>query len=142
MSSGRLPPEVRRRVAKVSNYRCGYCLTSQRVVGPLLKIDHIIPEARGGSVDESNLWLACPLCNGAKADRLHGVDPSTGETIRLFNPRTDDWAEHFEWQFGGTVIAGLTAIGRSTVHALKLNRPDVVAARELWVLAGWHPPRE
>jgi hypothetical protein len=32
--------------------------------------------------------------------------------------------------------------GRATVDALKLNNPEIVAARVLWVGAGWHPPAE
>ena len=43
------------RVAVAARFRCGYCLTSQRIIGPLLEIDHIIPEARGGTSDEENL---------------------------------------------------------------------------------------
>jgi hypothetical protein len=34
----------------------------------------------------------------------------------------------------------LTATGRATIAALRLNNPETVAARSLWVQAGWHPP--
>jgi 5-methylcytosine-specific restriction endonuclease McrA len=37
-----------------------------------LEIEHIIPLARGGSDDEGNLWLACPICNGHKSDKIDG----------------------------------------------------------------------
>ncbi len=60
---------LRQRVAEASRFRCGYCLTSQRVIGPFLEIDHIIPISRGGTSDETNLFLACPMCNGRKANR-------------------------------------------------------------------------
>ncbi len=140
MSAGRIPATVRRRVAAEAQYRCGYCHTSQAVVGPLLEIDHLVPESRGGSSDASNLWLACPLCNGAKADRLEAIDPIGGVPVRLFNPRLDRWSEHFEWSAEGTMIKGVTAIGRATVMALKLNALSQVEVRRLWVEAGWHPP--
>jgi hypothetical protein len=106
----------------------------------LLEIDHLVPEAHGGTSHERNLWLACPLCNGHKADPVDAVDPHTGTVVRLFNPRQDQWSEHFQWIEGGTTIAGTSAIGRATVVALQMNDPDIVAARRLWVIAGWHPP--
>jgi hypothetical protein len=110
------------------------------VIGPLLEIDHILPQAQGGTHEESNLTLACPMCNSHKADRLTAIDPETGETTSLVNPRTEVWQEHFMWIEGGVSILGKTAKGRATVAALNMNHPDVVLARRLWVSAGWHPP--
>jgi hypothetical protein len=60
----------------------------------------------------------------------------------LFNPRRQLWREHFVWSGDGTQIIGLTACGRATVLALKMNNDDIVAARRLWVSVGWHPPAE
>lgn len=142
MSSHYIPKPVRHSVAKAANYRCGYCLTPQSIVGPLLEIDHIIPEALGGTADEDNLWLACPTCNGAKSDRIQAIDPESGENVSFFNPRLDSWTEHFIWLNEGAVIAGLTPKGRATVTALNMNHPDIVAARQLWVTVGWHPPAD
>lgn len=140
MKARRVPKAVRRRVAEAAGYRCGYCLTSQEIVGPLLEIDHLMPEALGGSSDESNLWLACPHCNGAKAARIEGIDPQTGQAAPLFNPRLEQWADHFIWSDGGALIEGLTPVGRATVESLKMNHPDIVATRRLWMEVGWHPP--
>jgi hypothetical protein len=67
-----------------------------------------------------NLAWACPRCNGAKHGKTSWPDPATGETCRLFNPRTDDWREHFVESPSGD-ITGLTAIGRATVEALEFN---------------------
>ncbi len=61
-------------------------------------------------------------------------------TNRIFNPRTDVWAEHFRWHEDNTLILGVTPVGRASVRRLQMNRPAVVAARVLWVQAGWHPP--
>ncbi|MFN2219805.1 MAG: HNH endonuclease, partial [Anaerolineae bacterium] len=69
-----------------------------------------------------------------------GADTDTGRLAALFNPRTQHWSEHFAWSQEGTRILGLTASGRATVEALRLNNPNIVLARRLWVLAGWHPP--
>jgi hypothetical protein len=137
-----IPAALRRAVAESARYRCGYCLTSQRIVGPLLELDHIIPEACGGSSDETNLTLACPLCNSHKGDRMEAMDPETQSIVALFNPRNERWSDHFEWGAGGTMVQGRSANGRATVVALAMNHPDMIACRRLWVLAGWHPPLE
>jgi hypothetical protein len=99
-----------------------------------------MPEARGGTSDEENLWLACPMCNSHKSDRIDALDPETGVTVPIFNPRQEQWDSHFEWIEGRTVIRGKTPVGCATVAALQMNHPDVVAARRLWVEVGWHPP--
>jgi len=99
-----------------------------------------MPEARGGSSDEENLTLACPLCNGHKADKIDAIDPQTQQIVALFHPRMDNWSDHFEWTEEFTIILGKTPIGRATVDALAVNQPDMVITRRLWVIAGWHPP--
>lgn len=106
-----------------------------------LEIEHILPLARGGSNEESNLWLACPLCNRYKADKTVAPDPATGELTPLFNPRTQRWSEHFRWIDNGLRIEGLTPTGRATVALLHLaDDPDALEVRSYWILAGWHPP--
>jgi HNH endonuclease len=129
------------RVREAAQHRCGYCLSPQHLVMARLEIEHIVPLAKQGSNDESNLWLACPICNRYKGDRTMAIDPMTGTPAILFNPRTQVWAEHFCWRDGGLKIAGLTATGRATVAALRLSDdPDVLTVRSYWILAGWHPP--
>ena len=106
-----------------------------------LEIEHIIPLAQGGTNVETNLWLACPLCNSYKSDKTTGIDPATGQTKPLFNPRTQRWSEHFRWSEDGIRIIGLTPTGRATVTVLQFNdNPYALAVRANWVLAGWHPP--
>ncbi len=65
-----VPIEIDRRVRNSARNRCGYCLSPQYLVMARLEIEHIIPISKGGSNDESNLWLACPLCNGYKSSRV------------------------------------------------------------------------
>ncbi len=108
-----------------------------------LKIEPIVPLSKGGSSDEINLWLACPICNGHKSDKISGIDPLTHEDAQLFNPREQSWFENFRWSEDGLRIIGLTPIGRATVNALHLSDdPDALLVRSYWVLAGWHPPHE
>ncbi len=135
--------EIERRVRTDARNRCGYCLSPQRLVMARLEIEHIIPISKNGSNDESNLWLACPLCNRYKSDKTTGVDPETSETVRLFNPRTQIWFEHFSWSEDGLRIVGKTPTGRATVAVLHLSDDaDALEVRSYWVLAGWHPPED
>jgi hypothetical protein len=133
---------LRERVAAAARHRCGYCLTAEAVAGLPMEVDHIVPEALGGLTVEDNLWLACQPCNGHKSKRVSGTDPLTGKLARLFDPRRQNWADHFAWDEGGIRVVGLTPTGRATVAALQLNRVVLVAARKIWVAAGWHPPRD
>lgn len=106
-----------------------------------LEVEHIIPLSMGGKTEETNLWLACPLCNRYKGSKTAAVDPQTGEEALLFNPRQQVWQQHFQWSEDGLRIIGLTAVGRATVAALHLDDdPDALLVRSFWVLAGWHPP--
>src|SRR4051812_5802179 len=87
MSRPHIPSELDRQVRAVAGDRCGYCLSPQYLVMARLQIEHIRPRAHGGTDDESNLWLSCPICNGHKSDKVEAVDPDTGTTVTLFNPR-------------------------------------------------------
>ncbi|MEC4985133.1 MAG: HNH endonuclease signature motif containing protein [Oscillatoria sp. PMC 1068.18] len=138
-----IPVEVTRRVRAAARNRCGYCLSPQHLVMARLEIEHIIPISKQGSNQESNLWLACPLCNSYKSDKTEAIDPETGNTVAIFNPRTQVWSDHFQWSDDSLRIIGRTAIGRATVAALHLSDdPDALEVRSYWVLAGWHPPKD
>lgn len=143
MSRPYIPVDVERRIRTAARDRCGYCLSPQHLVMARLQMEHIVPLSKGGSNDESNLWLACPLCNAFKASKIDALDPSTSTVVPLFNPRTQVWAEHFEWTADGLRIVGKTPVGRATVLALRLDSdPDAIAVRSYWVAAGWHPPQD
>jgi hypothetical protein len=140
MTSDYVPKSLRERVAEQARHRCGYCLSSEEIVGLSMELDHLIPQALGGPTLEENLWLACSACNAFKGQRISARDPESGKTVRLFNPREQNWEEHFHWVDSGSRIAGRTAVGRATTKTLRLNRPLIVKARRSWVAAGWHPP--
>jgi 5-methylcytosine-specific restriction endonuclease McrA len=137
-----IPSAVRQHVAAEARQRCGYCQTQELVIGMPLEIEHIIPEALGGSSEVANLWLACPRCNRYKGVQTHAIDAQTGQWVPLFNPRVESWIEHFIWEQHGCIIGGLTAVGRATISALQMNNSYIVRARHLWVLTGVHPPEE
>ena len=134
--------DVKQRVRRQADDRCGYCLSPQKLVLGWLELEHIIPSARGGSDFEENLWLACRLCNHFKSDQQDAPDPETGKRVALYNPRQQQWNEHFAWSADGVNIVGTTPCGRATVLALQMNFWIAVQVRRQWVAAGWHPPGE
>lgn len=143
MSERPSSPEARREhIRQQAGDRCGYCLSHQDYVPWVLEIEHIVPVSRGGSDEESNLWLACHTCNLYKGAKTHGLDPLTGRRVHLFNPRRQRWARHFRWSDDGTQIVGRTVCGRATAVALNLNNLIAVTVRRNWVAAGWHPPTD
>jgi hypothetical protein len=148
MSRPYIPVEIERRVRDHARHRCGYCLSPQALVMARLEVEHIVRRSHvapddSTADDETNLWLACPICNGHKSDKTSCIDPETGEEVTLFNPRTQRWSEHFRWSEDGIREIGLTPTGRATVIALHLaDDPDALRVRANWVSAGWHPPKE
>lgn len=135
-----LSKRVRELVRHRAGDRCEYCLSHQNYVMGRLQIDHWLPVSRGGTDDENNLCLACELCNQHKWTKMEVVDPVSGKSCPLFNPRTQGWSEHFGWSEAGSEVVGLTACGRGTIEALLMNSPLAVTVRRNWVRAGWHPP--
>ena len=138
----RLSPTLRREVARRARYSCSYCRSREQIVGAAFTVDHIIPQALGGSDEIANLCFACWDCNRLKHVHITGIDPVSGERVALFDPNNQSWTEHFQGEHDGRFVAGLTATGRATVERLPLNRPILVRARTQWIRAGWHPPDE
>ena len=133
-----IPVSLRRLVIQRAGDRCEYCGLSQAGQAATFHIDHIIPVVAGGATTAENLALACVSCSLRKGARQTIEDPQTGEIVPVFNPRQQVWKEHFQWN--GVQVVGLTATGRSTIDALKLNRAIMLAIRAEEELLGRHPP--
>lgn len=132
--------ELRRQVRQRFAECCAYCRTAEALTVVTFEIEHIVPSSAGGHTAFENLCLACPTCNRHKADRTSAIDPVTGEVVNLFHPHQDNWRDHFAWSADGSEIVPLTASGRATVHALRMNRPQLTRTRRLWVALHEHPP--
>ena len=140
-----MPPadkELRRRVEERAARHCEYCRSPLQYSPASFSLDHVIPLARGGTTEPSNLALACQGCNSRKHAKVTARDPVSGATVPLFNPRRARWSEHFSWSPDTTTVIGLSPSGRATVEALRLNREGLVAQRRLLFEAGEHPPAE
>lgn len=140
MSSGRVPRALAELVRSRADARCEYCRVSEWLSGQVCHIDHIVPVVHGGETVAGNLCLACAACNSAKLDKTEAIDPVTLEIVPLFNPRTQEWSEHFHWSEDGIYVVGNTVSGRATVEALHMNRSLALAARTVWRSVGVHPP--
>ena len=127
-----MPHRLHPIVAARARHRCEYCLAPERVSNLEFEVEHVVPLAAGGSGDLENLALACRACNVRKSHAVAAVDLLTGERVRLFNPRLDDWAEHYRLLLDGK-IEGRTRVGRATVGRLAMNREQAVRARLLWL---------
>ncbi len=128
--SEHIPAALRRTVCQRAADCCEYCHFPQNSQEAAFHIDHILPLADGGTTTVDNLALACVTCSLAKAARTVAEDPDTERLARLFHPRRDPWNRHFEWAENWHLI-GLTATGRATIRALRMNRPKVIRIRRL-----------
>lgn len=132
------PPEpLREVVIRRAGNRCEYCqLPAQFQVGGF-EVDHILPRSRGGPTTEANTALACPHCNARKWAYTTGDDPVSGQSVALFHPRTQCWADHFQWTLEPPyVLVGRSAQGRATVARLQMNHPDLVSIRRFLATLG------
>ena len=119
---------LRRLVGTRAGQRCEYCHIEQRQAPfALFHVDHVLSRQHGGNDEPENLALACHHCNLHKGPNLAGIDPETGQLIQLYNPREEAWDKHFALQ--GTLVVGLTPIGRTTVRVLAMNAPDRMQLR-------------
>ena len=124
--------QLRHAVARRAKGRCEYCRASESQTGQEGVVDHVTPKSQGGANELDNLCLSCGWCNSFKQAQVEGCDELTHRRVRLFHPRRDRWSKHFRWTRARTEIVPLTSIGRVTVTVLRLNRPKLVLARELW----------
>jgi hypothetical protein len=128
MSRDDVPLSFERRVRLRAGQRCEYCRMPQAGQEATFHIDHVKPRRDGGPTILENLALACVSCSLRKGARTQGRDPLTGDTASVFNPRTDDWDDHFTLT-EDFLIVGRTPAGRTSVEMLRMNRPAAVEIR-------------
>lgn len=139
--SAYIPVGLQRQVRDRFTNCCAYCRTSEALTVTTFEFEHITPRSAGGESILENLCLSCPSCNRYKAQRQTAIDPLTETMVSLFHPQLEAWTDHFAWSEDNTEIIGLTAIGRATILALKMNRPQMIRVRRMWVKMGEHPPK-
>lgn len=117
--------KLREAVRLVYDFRCGYCGTHENEVGSELDIDHFRPLSADGNDELSNLVYCCPACNRNKSDYW-----PEDEARRLLHPQQNEWVLHLRQAEDGQ-LAALTERGAFHLQRLRLNRPQLIAARLL-----------
>lgn len=117
---------------------CEYCLVHNDHSFWGCEVDHIISLKHGGSYGLHNLAYACQACNRSKGTDIGSIAPRSGTFVRLFNPRSDRWSDHFRLDLD-TYILGVTEIGKVTARVLDLNSRYRVEEREMLHDVGLYP---
>jgi hypothetical protein len=128
----------RQKVIERSADCCEYCQLPQQLDIQPFQLDHIRAQKHDGPTSLSNLAWSCLPCNSYKGSDASAYDPDTDQLVPLFNPRTQRWDEHFEWN--GPKLVGKTAVGRATIVLLRINNADRVEHRRVLIAAGLSPP--
>lgn len=128
---------IRRLVVARAGNRCEYCRVLDYLTGFESHIEHVIAVQHGGSNVISNLAYACAYCNWKKGPNIGTILFLGGDLIPLFNPRTQNWFDHFEVNQGE--IKSVTTIGEATAKLLDFNEPARIEARFEMMLAGCYP---
>jgi len=123
-------------VASRARKRCEYCLIPDDRAGFPHEVDHIVSRKYGGSPEPDSLAYCCMVCNRNKGSDIASRAQS-GRLVRLFNPRTDAWSDHF--LLNGSVIEPRTSIGEVTARLLRLNAAERVTERRLLQSLGRYP---
>ena len=135
---------TRKLVRQRADGRCEYCHADERWQFIRFTIDHVRPQSAGGGDEPKNLALACRNCNERRGNRCESADPTSGQTVVVFDPREQIWADHFAWDVDRLQILGLTPTGRATIALLDLNDDRhgdvVIRVRQRDLKDGYHPP--
>lgn len=135
-----IPATLREPVVRRAGGRCEYCRLPQETQVATFPVDHVFPSVLGGETSLENLALACPRCNARKWMHTQAEDPLSGELVPFFNPRTQDWHEHFRWREEDQAwIEGTSPTGRATAAWLHLNSSQHVLVRRWLLKIGLHP---
>jgi hypothetical protein len=121
--------KLRAEVTRRAGQRCEYCLVHEDDAGFPHQVDHIVSRKHSGASTLDNLAYACVICNRYKGSDIASIDPRTGETVRLFDPRRDRWEEHF--RLDGALIEPISDIGWATVQLLRINALERISERRL-----------
>ena len=117
---------IREQVRQRAQCTCEFCGGTEIDAGGMLTIDHFRPCSKEGSDELENLIYACITCNQYKQDYW----PRTETAPTLWNPRQESASQHFVEQEDGQLTA-LTPIGIFTIKRLRLNRSQLIAARQI-----------
>ncbi len=123
-------------VAARAGHQCEYCHAPEAVFNFRFEVEHIVPRIRQGEDADHNLALSCRACNVRKASSVDHADPLSRTVVPLYNPRRDEWNEHFRLDGDTGNLEGRTPVGRATITCLGMNSPTQQTAHQLWLRLG------
>lgn len=129
---------LRQAVLKRAGHVCEYCLIHERDLYHSCEVDHVVGRKHGGRAEAENLALACFHCNRQKGTDVSSVNPETGDLVRLYNPRTQHWKEHFYLTEGRIEV--LSRTGEATCRLLQFNHPERLLFRQILYASGRYLP--
>jgi len=125
---------LKKQVAERALFCCEYFKLNEAVSFYSYHIDHIKSIKHRGLSVFQNLAYACPDCNFYKGSDLGTFVEDDEHLTRFFNPRIDEWHDHFEIQDG--YIQSKTSIGEATALIFRFNDPDrLIFRKELSALS-------
>ena len=119
---------LRQLVTQRAGKKCEYCQFPQTASLFAFEMEHIIAEKHDGITEAGNLALSCPCCNRFKGTDLGSIDPETRQLTAFFNPRLQQWSDHFRPEEG--IIMPLTPEGRVTAKILQFNLLERILERK------------
>jgi hypothetical protein len=111
--------KTREFVRQRAGNRCEYCHLPKEADEWPFHLEHIVAKQHGGTSSNDNTCWSCSRCNLLKGPNLSSVDTETAQRVDLFDPRTQNWSDHFVVR--GFRIVGTTPVGRATASLLKMN---------------------
>lgn len=95
----------RTNVYRRDGFACQYC--GARPGAASLTLDHVLPRAKGGRTEWTNIVTACVPCNAAKADRTPAeagmtlprppVRPAYMQAVSADEAAHPTWREYLDW---------------------------------------------
>ena len=101
--SRKIPEALRKAAAHRAGNRCEYCRLPADDSFFGFQVDHVISRKHGGITSLENLACSCPDCNRNKGTDLGTFLDDDADLIRFFNPRKDNWNDHFDLDESGMI---------------------------------------
>lgn len=133
----KISSDLRGKIAARAHYRCEYCRIPRQDSLIDFHVDHIISIKHGGKTQIDNLAYACSDCNYYKGSDLGTYLTENENFTRFFNPRIDDWSDHFKVIEGA--IQHKTEIAEVTIRIFQMNLPERVDFRKELMMDNSYP---
>ena len=131
-----IPTKLRSFVSLRADDSCEYCLIPALFSFFKFHLDHIISLKHGGKTKAENLANSCSICNENKGSDIATFIDTPNNLVRFFNPRIDNWKDHFRLDISGEIIAK-TDIGKATMKIFKFNNIESIIERKGLIEKGW-----